>query len=186
MVIPLHGILTYIKCIIVNTCLIPLSGILTYIKCIISFWWLDVSLWFQSSGVFLCLCAFSAWLAWLPLVLIGLSALGFSLWVLGSCFSCLEFHSSFCPIAVAVSLVGLLLDTLGVRLFSLSSLVFHLCCFVFQDICLSCFFAVLGWNLVLFLVPLITIVRFFTVIIFQRFAVLVSKGACSLSDHPCI
>jgi hypothetical protein len=31
---------------------------------------------------------FSAWLAWLPLVLIGLSALGFSLWALGSGLSC--------------------------------------------------------------------------------------------------
>jgi hypothetical protein len=34
-VIPLPEILTYIKCMLVNTCLIPLSGILTYTKCML-------------------------------------------------------------------------------------------------------------------------------------------------------
>ncbi|KAL3575149.1 hypothetical protein D5086_023250 [Populus alba] len=38
---------------------------------------------------------FSAWLSWLPIVLIGLSVLEFSLWVIGSV--------SFCPVAVADS-----------------------------------------------------------------------------------
>jgi hypothetical protein len=49
------------------------------------------------------------------------------------------------PVALIASLACLLLDSWGVRLFSLPSLVLHLCGFVFRMLCpVFCF--VLGWE----------------------------------------